>query len=94
MQDQLEVLFHDDMLKLYDIFLEVVDDLCSITEKIIDGKKKQNRLKKLFKEKTNFIISDIEKTSWPVLVDYAVITQNTLTFHVLNTGLITENFVR
>ena len=68
--------------------------MCSITEKIIEGKRKQNRLKKAFKEKPNFTISDYEKTSWPVLVDYAEITQNTLTIHFLNNGIITESYVR
>lgn len=93
-QDQLELLFHNATLELYDAFPELVDDLCSITEKIIDGKRKQNRLKKLFKEKPNFKISEYERTSWPVLVDYAEITQNTLTFHFLNKGLITESYIR
>ncbi len=70
------------------------DDLCSITEKIIEGKRKQNRLKKLFKEKLNFIISDYEKTSWPVLVNHAEINQNTLIIHFLNKEIITESYVR
>lgn len=76
------------------MFHELVDDLCSITEKIIDGKRKQNRLKKPFKEKPSFAISEYEKTSWTILVDYAEIAQNTLTFHFLNKETITESYVR
>ena len=65
---------HSAILKLYDDFPEVINDLCDITEKGIKGKRKQNRIKKEIKNNLSFQITDYERNSYPVMIDYMDIT--------------------
>ncbi len=81
---QLESLFHEMTLKLYDIYKEVVNDLCLISEKVIRNKRKRNSINNRIRRKPEFQISDYEKTTWKVIVSYATISASTLIFHLIN----------
>ena len=91
---QLEEICHDAILKLYDDFPEVINDLCDITEKVIEGKRKQNSIKKEIKNNLSFEITDYERNSYPVMIDYMDITSTALTIHFLNGKTTVINYTK
>lgn len=93
-EEQLVDICHTAISKLYDDFPEVIDDLCSITEKVIEGKRKQNSIKKEIKNKPSFPITNYEKNCYPVMIDYMEITSTTLTIHFLNKDVMIENYIK